>query len=96
MTSLTFAQARALAVELLADSYKAKFPDELLIAESTGRDLRGSWAVFLALAKADQTIVRLVGAPVVLVAKRDGQVSFGQIPPDFEILDAPLVVDEGS
>jgi hypothetical protein len=94
MSDLTFAQARDLAVAALRDSYAAKFPERELVARRSGRDLGDSWAVFVALASEGGGEEQLIGAPVIAVHKADGRLSLRQIPPDFDILDAPAVHDE--
>lgn len=95
MTEITFANARAIVVAALSEHYSEKFPGRGLVAKSVGRDLGDSWAVFLALGTSDSLADDLIDAPVMLVDKGDGALSVRQIPPSFEILDAPVVRDEG-
>lgn len=94
MTEITFKQARAIVIEALRDHYREAFPTRELTTRTTGRDLGSSWAVFLALKSEDPAASVLIGAPVMIVAKADGELGARQIPPSFEILDAPLVRDE--
>jgi hypothetical protein len=94
MTSrVTFAQARSLVVQALSPHYFEKFPERQLAAQVEGRDLVDSWAVFLGLRSGDGSFEALIGAPVAVVSKADGALTLAQIPPRFEILDAPLIVD---
>ena len=88
-TDISFARARELAVDAFRERYARKFPGQTLLANDTGRDLGDSWAVFLSL----DVDGPLVGAPVVIIAKVDGSLSVRQIPPDVQILEAPMVVE---
>lgn len=96
MTDITFRQARELVVAALRDSYAKKFPDWELVAQRSGHDLGDSWVVFVALAQGTEIDDTLGGAPVVAVRKADGALSLRQIPPAFDILDAPTVLDDGA
>jgi len=92
MTSdIAFDEARRLVVAALAGHYLRKFPNHRFSTGVKGRDLGDAWAVFLELVDESGEREPLLGSPVMVVSKANGSLSARQIPPHFEILDAPLV-----
>ncbi len=92
--AVSFRAARELAVAALRTAYALKFPNHELVALTSGRDLGDSWVVFLGLEENGVRDRHLGGAPVVVVTKAEGRIALRQIPPAFDLLDAPTVRDE--
>lgn len=90
---LGFREARVLVSSMVEMQYQSLGSARVQVAR-VGRDLGDEWALFLEVASPQAGLMPVVGAPVLIVSKSGGTVKAAQIPPSFEILYAPKVIDE--